>query len=175
MIENAQLDDTAHYRCSASNYLGKASSAARVKVNTRDPPQAPVITSRPRSATVRESEIVELTCVASGSPYPDITWWNNNRIVGNTARITVSNGGQHLRIQDIEVYDQGVYTCRAENSGGRAERSATISIWGHRLPTTPRPPTVAIVDQPHQMEATMGSTVQLPCKVILTLLHTGAL
>ncbi len=33
IIENAQLDDTAHYRCSASNYLGRASSSARVKVN----------------------------------------------------------------------------------------------------------------------------------------------
>ena len=33
LIENAQLDDSAHYRCSASNYLGRASSAARVKVN----------------------------------------------------------------------------------------------------------------------------------------------
>ena len=32
-IENAQLDDSAHYRCSATNYLGRASSAARVRVN----------------------------------------------------------------------------------------------------------------------------------------------
>jgi hypothetical protein len=33
VIENAQLDDAAHYRCSATNYLGRASSAARVTVN----------------------------------------------------------------------------------------------------------------------------------------------
>ena len=33
VIENAQLDDSAHYRCSASNYLGKASSSARVQVS----------------------------------------------------------------------------------------------------------------------------------------------
>ena len=32
-IENAQLDDSAHYRCSATNYLGRASSAARVRVS----------------------------------------------------------------------------------------------------------------------------------------------
>ena len=37
LIENAQLDDSAHYRCSASNYLGRASSAARVKVNLAIP------------------------------------------------------------------------------------------------------------------------------------------
>jgi hypothetical protein len=34
-----------------------------------------------------------------GSPYPDITWWNNRRLVTGGRRITVSNGGQHLRIQ----------------------------------------------------------------------------
>ena len=33
VITNAQLDDAAHYRCSASNHLGRASSAARIKVN----------------------------------------------------------------------------------------------------------------------------------------------
>ena len=33
VIRNAQLGDAAHYRCSASNHLGKASAAARVRVN----------------------------------------------------------------------------------------------------------------------------------------------
>ncbi len=36
VIENAQLDDAAHYRCSATNYLGRASSAARVRVNLKE-------------------------------------------------------------------------------------------------------------------------------------------
>ena len=80
VIENAQLDDSAHYRCSASNYLGKASSSARIQVlrykkdhlgytflpqvETDEPPRPPTITSRPRSATVEEGGIVEMTCVA---------------------------------------------------------------------------------------------------------------
>ena len=37
VITNAQLGDSGHYRCSASNYLGRASSAARVKVNLNIP------------------------------------------------------------------------------------------------------------------------------------------
>ena len=35
-------------RCSASNYLGKASSSARVTVETDEPPRAPSITTQPR-------------------------------------------------------------------------------------------------------------------------------
>ena len=64
IIHNAQLDDSAHYRCSASNYLGKASSSARVQVDTDEPVRAPSITTRPRSATVEEGGIIEMTCVA---------------------------------------------------------------------------------------------------------------
>ena len=70
---------TLHYRCSASNYLGRAGSSARVTVETDEPAQAPVITTRPRSVSVVEGGIVEMTCVAQGSPHPSVTWWNNNR------------------------------------------------------------------------------------------------
>ena len=53
----------------------------------------PAFTSRPRNATAHESSIVEFTCIAVGHPYPDITWWNSNRLVLSDGRITVSNGG----------------------------------------------------------------------------------
>ena len=171
--------------------------------------------------------------ILQGSPYPDITWWNNNRIVTGNSRVTVSNGGQHLRIQvrpetietqilhfiiqDIEVYDQGAYTCTAENRIGKETVVAEITVisdgdnlaqsWRQNNPyfihnqvnsrtsfsrprsssntgftlsrfrptTTPPPPprtvsaessyeAILMGDMPHQMEATIGSTVQLPCK-----------
>lgn len=204
IITNAQLDDSAHYRCSASNYLGKASSSAKVEVDTAEPPQPPRITTRPRSKTVQEGAIVEMTCIAQGSPYPDITWWNNRRLVTGSRRVTVSNGGQHFRIQDIEVYDQGEYTCVAENSLGKEQVVASITVIadprrregdsiGRSTPsrwvqatTTPQPPPrqsstpraddrlpregeedeeEAEAAAPHLMEATPGSTVQLPCKI----------
>jgi len=128
IIQNAQFDDSAHYRCSASNYLGKASSSARVQVDTSDPPAPPKITTRPRNKNVQEGGIIELTCVAQGSPYPTITWWNNRRLVIGNSRVTLSNGGQHLRIQDIEIYDQGAYTCVAENSLGREQTVSVITV-----------------------------------------------
>ena len=84
---------------------------------------------------MQEGGIVEVTCVAEGSPYPTITWWNNNRLVTGSRRVTVSSGGQHLRIQDAEVYDQGEYVCVAENSVGRVEAPARITVLGE----SPRP------------------------------------
>ena len=40
-----------------------------------------------------------INCLLQGSPYPTITWWNNRRLVTVNSRVTLSNGGQHLRIQ----------------------------------------------------------------------------
>lgn len=99
-------------RCSASNYLGRASSAARVKVNLNLQDSPPKITSKPRNATIKAELFVEFTCVATGHPYPDVTWWNNNRIINSGDRFQVSNSGQHLRIEDVKIYDAGTYTCR---------------------------------------------------------------
>ena len=169
VIQNAQLDDGAHYRCSASNYLGRAGSSARVSVETDEPARAPVITTRPRTVVVVEGGIMEMTCVAEGSPQPDITWWNNNRLVATTGRVTVSNTGHHLRIQDLEVWDSGQYTCLAQNTVGRQSLTASLSVLsdgellghtrGHSQTTTERATTVP----PDTMEATRGSTVQLQC------------
>ena len=53
----------------------------------------PKFTSHPRNASAIDGAIIEFTCVAQGQPYPDISWWNNNRRVQSTERITVSNGG----------------------------------------------------------------------------------
>ena len=112
IITNAQLGDSGHYRCSATNYLGRASTATRVKVNLNIPEEPPRITTKPRNAKVNEELFVEFTCIATGQPYPDISWWNNNRLVNSDGRIQVSNGGQHLRIEDTRLYDAGTYTCR---------------------------------------------------------------
>ena len=55
------------------------------------------------------------------------------------------------------MYDAGEYVCRAENRLGRVEASANLTVRAR-----PRP--VSIVNQPHDMVAPVGATVQLPCK-----------
>jgi len=189
LIENAQLDDAAHYRCSASNYLGKASSSARVQVETSDPPTPPRITTRPRNRSVQEGGIIELTCVAQGSPYPTITWWNNRRLVTANSRVTLSNGGQHLRIQDIEVYDQGDYTCVVENQLGREQITSVITVLPDNDPnrrrggpaarqelsdwrfiqgasqSQDRSPVSQVSTEISSMQATVGSNILLHCSL----------
>ena len=139
-------------------------------MDTDEPPRAPIITTQPRNVRVSEGGIIEMTCVAEGSPYPHITWWNNNRIVSPNSRVSVSNSGQHLRIQDIELYDAGDYTCLAENSVGRRTVTASITVIsdGNVLPqgykfTDHQFQVSETIVESHEMSATRGSTVQIPC------------
>ena len=67
----------------------------KTKVHLSSSSGKPKFTSRPRDARVQEDGIVEFTCVAEGQPYPDYSWWNNDRIINSNHRITVSNGGKY--------------------------------------------------------------------------------
>ncbi|XP_023320819.1 peroxidasin homolog isoform X2 [Eurytemora carolleeae] len=170
IISNAQLDDSARYRCSASNYLGKATSSVKVQVENLDPPSPPQITTRPRNRSVQEGGIIEMTCVAQGSPYPTVTWWNNRRLVTANSRVTLSNGGQHLRIQDIEIYDQGDYSCVAENIHGKEQIVSFIRVqpdpnrreqsqWRFTTTETPRTSRVTPANTSRNRMEVLGATL----------------
>jgi len=127
---------------------------------------APVITTSPRPASVRLRSIVEFTCVARGSPYPDLTWWNDGRLINTDGRITVSNGGQHLRVVDVQFSDGGLYVCRASNFLGRDEAVAKLSVRGGRelgAPTSDASAAISFLYEPPDMAAAPGTTIQLPC------------
>jgi peroxidase len=120
---------------------------------------APIITSRPRDAQVTEGLYMEFTCVASGHPYPEITWWNNNRLVNSDGRVEVSNGGQHLRIEDTKPYDSGSYVCRAQNRLGTTEETVKLKVKHKPMP-------VQLITIPHDMVAQKGTTIQMPCRAL---------
>jgi hypothetical protein len=65
--------------------------------------------------------------------------------------------GQHLRIQDVKMYDRGQYDCRAENRLGTSEVSAFLTVEEQPVPIT-------ITTPPHDATAPRGATVQMPCR-----------
>ncbi|XP_014361278.2 hemolin-like [Papilio machaon] len=63
-------------------------------------------------------KIIKLYCIYSGSPLPNVTWMKDNkRILNSTSRITIDNKnrGQVLIINDVNVEDEGTYTCIVRN------------------------------------------------------------
>ena len=69
---------------------------------------------------------VEFTCVTSGSPPPDITWFfNGEQLEGDERRMI--DGGT-LTIPSSMPEDSGMYQCLAENPSGSQSASWTAQI-----------------------------------------------
>ena len=61
---------------------------------------------------------VVLECPATGNPQPKVEWFRDNAIISNSARTEV--GDDKLTIRHWEIFDDGVYTCKATNQFGSA-------------------------------------------------------
>uniref|UniRef100_A0A8C6UR61 Ig-like domain-containing protein n=1 Tax=Neogobius melanostomus TaxID=47308 RepID=A0A8C6UR61_9GOBI len=72
------------------------------------------------SISIKHGEMLTLRCAANGDP-PRLTWTLPSGVVLNrpqkAGRYSVSPDGT-LAIQQISVYDRGVYVCRAANEYG---------------------------------------------------------
>lgn len=70
----------------------------------------------------------------------------------------VSEDGSFLEIRDAKPSDSDIYVCEARNVLGYREVSANVKIEEVKY----KPP--KLVYKPYDMEALLGSTIQLPCK-----------
>lgn len=68
----------------------------------------------------------ELTCIASGSPSPQLTWWKLNGSL--PVNSTVRDG--ELRLVNVTQEDAGIYFCEASNVEGTAVGNGTLEIKG---------------------------------------------
>ena len=81
-------------------------------------------------ATIVKGATLNIKCAAVGSPKPTIKW-----IVGATGRqkrYTVLNDGT-LEVPNVDLEDEGNYTCIANNSYGTLKRTTSVSILGKKL------------------------------------------
>ena len=79
--------------------------------------------------TVVSGDTVDLVCQAYGIPLPNITWTKDGVPLNKTDRITINedvivNGvtlaRSFLQIHNIQLSDDGQYSCVADNSVGIA-------------------------------------------------------
>ena len=80
----------------------------------------------PQSSRVKTGETVQFTCIASGSPSPDLTWRKVNGSLPVSS--TVQRGV--LKIANVTQKDAGSYNCEAKNVEGSANRSGILEIKG---------------------------------------------
>ena len=73
-------------------------------------------------ASYNEGSLVNISCTASGTPDPDVQWIRNGMILSsgkNTAFLTFSR---------INRTDDGLYTCKANNSARNDEKHTRLVV-----------------------------------------------
>ncbi|XP_016355537.1 neural cell adhesion molecule 2 isoform X2 [Sinocyclocheilus anshuiensis] len=123
--------DEGVYRC-------EARVEARGEIDFRDIVvlvNVPPVLSVPQqsfNATADYQESVTFTCITSGSPDPQVTWyWKGHMIERSEQYVlnTLDGGKSTLTIKNIRQGDGGPYTCRASNKAGSSESQLFLKVF----------------------------------------------
>ncbi|KAI1290100.1 Tyrosine-protein phosphatase Lar [Halotydeus destructor] len=131
-IMNAEEGDQGHYECVAENKIGTAySNPAALYVRTRVVPPYFSIPPEPVYEIMPGSQI-NVTCVAVGSPMPQVTWKRGHIEVSPQDAATI--GRNVLKLDDVR--ESANYTCVASSKLGNIEANTQVTV-----KSLPRPPT----------------------------------
>eukprot|EP00064_Thunnus_orientalis_P020663 superscaffoldBa00005807_g20806 len=125
-VTRAQTTDSGKYTCVATNSAGEEDRIFNLNVYV-----PPVIEGK--SETVEElttvlDNSVNIECVATGSPPPQLNWLRNGLPLPVSSHIRLLSAGQVLRITRTQVSDGGTYTCVASNRAGVDNRHYNLQV-----------------------------------------------
>ncbi|XP_034035488.1 hemicentin-1 [Thalassophryne amazonica] len=125
-VAAAHTTDSGKYTCVATNAAGEEDRIFNLNVYV-----PPVIEGNSKTAkeltTVLDSS-VNIECVATGSPPPQLSWLRNGFLLPVSSHIRLLSAGQVLRITRTQVSDAGTYTCVASNRAGVDNRHYNLRV-----------------------------------------------
>ncbi|XP_063033291.1 myomesin-3 [Melospiza melodia melodia] len=95
--------------------------------------RARVVQGLPDVATIMEDKTLCLTCCVSGDPYPEITWFKNEKVIEFKDRYKMDVKGSMVTITIERVCneDTGKYSIYVKNKYGSETGQVTISVYKH--------------------------------------------
>ncbi|EMP38793.1 Hemicentin-1 [Chelonia mydas] len=153
LISRAQVSDTGHYKCVATNKAGDHERKLDITVHV--PPT--IKSTGPSERAVVVYKPMTLQCIANGIPSPSITWLKDGQPV-NTARgnIRLESSGRILQIAKALLEDAGRYTCVATNAAGEAQQHIRLHVH--------EPPSVEHAGKMLNETVVVNNPIHLECK-----------
>ncbi|XP_068202976.1 roundabout homolog 3-like [Palaemon carinicauda] len=150
LVFNRTVDeDSGNYVCAANNVAGSRESSPSELV-IMNPPW---IQQYPKNVTTASGVLIELECIALGSPPPRVTWYRaTGRIPYGRSKIEENK----LTIEHVVAVDSGTYTCEASNEAGSISANATVTVVDAPV----------LIEKPQVVKATGGSKTVLVCRVV---------
>ncbi|NWT00574.1 MYOM3 protein, partial [Mionectes macconnelli] len=97
------------------------------------PGRARVVQGLPDVATIMEDKTLCLTCCVSGDPYPEITWFKNEKVIvfKDRYKMDVKGSVVTITIEKVCNEDTGKYSIFVKNKYGSETGQVTISVYKH--------------------------------------------
>uniref|UniRef100_F1S0Y1 Hemicentin-2 n=1 Tax=Sus scrofa TaxID=9823 RepID=F1S0Y1_PIG len=156
-LDSVSPTDGGDYECQATNEAGSASRRAKLVVHV-----PPSIREDGRRANVSgmAGQSLRLECDAHGFPAPEITWLKDGQLVGvpgvDVGSHRLLDGARALHFPRIQEGDSGLYSCRAENQAGTAQRDFELLVL--------IPPSVLGAGAAQEVLGLAGAGVELECQ-----------
>ncbi|NWR06579.1 MYOM3 protein, partial [Paradoxornis webbianus] len=95
--------------------------------------RARVVQGLPDVATIMEDKTLCLTCCVSGDPYPEITWFKNEKVIvfQDRYKMDVKGSVVTITIEKVCNEDTGKYSIYVKNKYGSEMGQVTISVYKH--------------------------------------------
>ncbi|XP_063851932.1 neuroglian-like isoform X3 [Scylla paramamosain] len=127
-----QKDHRGLYVCYADNGIGEPATS-RIQLEVQFAPDITVPASRVFTTT---NEEVQLECTVSSFPSADVSWYKDDEPILGAAntRILTTDLKEEFGVQStltvvsVTSEDLGQYSCRAENTVGKEEKSIQLTI-----------------------------------------------
>nr|XP_032649615.1 immunoglobulin superfamily DCC subclass member 3-like [Chelonoidis abingdonii] len=125
-ITGVRRADVGAYRCVASNIANShCSQEAQLAISNESPKlyKEPMILSGPQNLTIMVHQTAILECIATGNPWPIVSW---SRLDGRSIGVEGIQvlGTSNLMISDVSMKHTGVYVCAANRPGTCVRRTA---------------------------------------------------
>lgn len=132
-IDESIPADSARFTCKASNVAGQSETTALLSVQEPIPLvmlESPNFVRLLQSGCAREGASFEFSCCVTGNPLPTVQWFKNDQCVDllKDFHITFNNGEALLRLEEVFLEDQAVFTCKATNPYGTEQSSALLTV-----------------------------------------------
>ncbi|XP_061594740.1 hemicentin-1 [Cololabis saira] len=125
-VSRAQPADGGKYTCVATNAAGEEDRIFNLNVYV--PPVVLGNSEAGEHLTAVLDSSVNIQCVATGSPLPQLNWLRNGLPLPISSHVRLLSAGQVLRITRVQVSDGGSYTCVASNRAGVDNRHYNLEV-----------------------------------------------
>ncbi|XP_030557678.1 obscurin isoform X1 [Drosophila novamexicana] len=118
-IKPVKASDSGNYSCLLANPLGEDSSLCNA--NVRKVYKPPIFTQKISDQQQVFGNNAKIPVTVSGVPYPELTWFFENKPIEISEKYAIKNDGDHhlLIVNNCQATDIGEYKCIASNKEGK--------------------------------------------------------